>query len=299
MIESVNKSGLNSFHLAGIVPIAGQPLEFGFPWHPSLNPLDVDYLAIERAVYECAMAGSETIWVVCHREVQPLVKKTVGEWIVDPCSGQGPMATDTIRRIPIYYVPIHPKDRNRRDCLGWSALYGALSAYWISRKMSKWLIPDMYYTAFPYGVYPVEFLREHRRDISSRKKFLLKSEGKTIKDGLPLGFTFDGEDFKNCRRNVREESINMFGPDGKKLPIKKRYTARHFPLDKVFEGVIIGENSKLAEVPWFYDISTWCGYKDYIASGKKLDKYKEMKYNEWRTIDWCPYSEEDTLPEQD
>lgn len=287
MIESVQKSGLNSFHLAGVVPVAGQPLEFDYPWHPSLNPIGVDYLAVERAVTECVVAGCETVWVVCHRDTQPLIRKRLGEWIHDPVSVvQGLKPTDNLRRIPIYYVPIHPKDREKRDCLGWSVLYGALSAYWISRKMSKWVVPDLYYAAFPYGVYPVEFLRSHRGDISSRKKFLLLSEGENIKNGLPLGFTFDAEDFKKCRAHVRAESTSLYDSDGNRLSMKERYSARHFPLDKVFENVIIGENTKQVEVPWFFDISTWCGYKDYIGSGKTLDKLKEMKYNEWNEIDW-------------
>lgn len=292
MIETpVNKS-LNSFHLAGIVPVAGKELEFELPWHPSLNALDKDYLAIQRSVYECVLAGCETVWVVCHFDTQPLIKKSVGEWIVDPVSSADAFySKDSERRIPIYYVPIHPKDRERRDCLGWSVLYGALSAYWISRKMSKWVIPDMYYASMPYGVYPVEFLREHRTNISSRKKFSLYYEDKNIKDGLPLGFTFDGEDFKKCRNFVRQEGTSLFDSDGNRLSMKERYSARHFPLDKVFKCVMM-DNVNRVEVPWFYDISTWNGYQQYIASGNQLKKPKEMKYNEWNKVqaDWrdCP-----------
>jgi hypothetical protein len=33
------------------------------------------------------------------------------------------------KEIPIYYIPIHPKDRDRRDSYGWSVLYGAYSAW--------------------------------------------------------------------------------------------------------------------------------------------------------------------------
>jgi len=35
------------FHLAGIVPVAGQPLEFNFPWHDCCMPIAPDFLAIE------------------------------------------------------------------------------------------------------------------------------------------------------------------------------------------------------------------------------------------------------------
>ena len=83
MIESGAKN-INSFHLAGIVPVASQPLDFNFPWHDSLMPIGKDYLAVERAVLECAWAGCETIWVVCHREMQPIIKDRLGEWIFDP-----------------------------------------------------------------------------------------------------------------------------------------------------------------------------------------------------------------------
>lgn len=287
MIESVKK-GSNSFHLSGIVPVAGQPLEFKLPWHPSLQPLNHDYVALQRAVLECAYAGCETIWVVCHMDTQPLVRSVLGEWVLDPVSlNTAVYGTDNIKRIPIYYVPIHPKDRQKRDCLGWSVLYGALSSYWISRKMSKWLIPDMFYAAFPYGVYSPAILREHRRDISSRKKFSLSFEGKNIKHGLPMGFTFDGEDFKRCRSMVRSESTSLFDSEGNRLSMKERYSARHFPLDKVFKCVNMSD-VKDVELSWFYDISTWTGYRNFLASDNVLEKPKEMKYNKWNEIktDW-------------
>ena len=37
---------INSFHLAGIVPVAGQKLDFNFPWHDCLQPINKDYLAV-------------------------------------------------------------------------------------------------------------------------------------------------------------------------------------------------------------------------------------------------------------
>ena len=46
-----------SFHLAGVVPVASQPLDFKFPWHDALQPISQNYLAVEHAVVECAYAG--------------------------------------------------------------------------------------------------------------------------------------------------------------------------------------------------------------------------------------------------
>ena len=71
-------------HLAGVVPTAGQPLDFNFPWHDCLQPIGPDYLAVERAVLECAWAGCDTIWVVCHDDMKPLIRHRLGEYVEDP-----------------------------------------------------------------------------------------------------------------------------------------------------------------------------------------------------------------------
>ena len=65
---------MSKFHLAGIIPVAGQPLDFKMPWPDSMMPLNEDYLAVEHSVVECAYAGCETIWIVCNDDIQPLIK---------------------------------------------------------------------------------------------------------------------------------------------------------------------------------------------------------------------------------
>ena len=145
-------------------------MDFSLPLHDSCIPIAPDYLAVERAVVECAYAGCETIWIVCHDDMQPLIRHRIGEMIEDPVwlgRNMDPRPSETRKQIPIYYVPIHPKDRDRRDCLAWSALYGAQAAYWTSIQISRWLTPDKYYVSFTYVAYDPELLREHRIDINS------------------------------------------------------------------------------------------------------------------------------------
>ena len=282
MIET-GKQNPSCFHLAGIVPVAGQQLDFNFPWHDSLMPIGKDYLAVERAVLECAWAGCETIWIVCHRDMQPLIKERIGEWIFDPNSllAKGIFQSTKRKRIAIYYIPVHPKDRDRRDCLGWSALYGALSAYHISRKMSKWLIPDKFYCAFPYGVYDPSILREHRKKISSKENFCLTFKGRSVINGEYLGFTFDGEDFKKCRRHVREQSTALHDKEGNRLSIEKRWSARNFSLDIVFEHVIIGVCIELEQ---YHSIASWSEYAEFISDGQKYEKPEFFKPKSWNTL---------------
>ena len=283
MIES-GPQNQKSFHLAGVVPIAGQPLDFNFPWHDSLMPIGEEYLALERAVVECAAAGCETIWIVCHKDTQALVRHRLGEWVYDPVSlKRGPYSSEEEKQIPIFYVPIHPKDRDKRDCLGWSVLYGALTSYHISRKLSKWVVPDKFYVAFPYGVYSPDILRTHRKKISSSGTFHLTHEGKSVKDGEYLGFTFDGEDFKKCRSSVREQATATYDTEGNKLPLEKRYSARHFSLDIVFKSVIMEEENAV-ELPWYHRVDSWKDYRNFLSSEETVIKPERMEYNEWNPI---------------
>ena len=65
MLQEGNKN-IRAYHLAGVVPVAGLHSDFGFPWPDCMQPIAKNYLAIERAIVECAYAGCETIWVVCN-----------------------------------------------------------------------------------------------------------------------------------------------------------------------------------------------------------------------------------------
>jgi len=284
----------NAFHLAGIIPIAGQPLDFNFPWHDSCMAIAPDYLAVERAVVECAYAGCETIWIICHDDIQPLIRHRIGEMIEDPVwlgRNMDPRPSETRKQIPIYYVPIHPKDRDKRDCLGWSILYGALVAYSTSRKISTYVVPNRYYVAFPYGVYPPEILRSHRKQISSDRPFVLSFLDSTVKNGEYLGFTFNAEDFKKCRAKLRKEGTGRYVPGegiGKNLlPIEKRWSARHFPLEQVFSSLVL-DGGLNVEVDWYFKIDNWNDYGEYMGSemrkGIKRPSRTMLKYKEWNPV---------------
>ena len=274
---------VRSFHLAGIVPAAGQKLDFNFPWHDSLQPIGSNYLAVERAVLECAYAGCETIWVVCHDDMQPLIKHRLGDYILDPVFLQRKRfdSAGEAYEIPIYYVPIHPKDRDKRDCLGWSVLYGALTAYWLSKTISKWVIPDRFYAAFPYGLYDPALVQPFRKNISSKSPFYVSWCGKNVKDNEYLGFTFDGDDFKKCRKFLRKEGTGEFaGFNMDRIPIEERWSARFFELDKVFNCVKM-EGANVLEASWYHNISSWTGLCNFLGSEdrKKLDKPYDIGYH--------------------
>ena len=203
------KKDVSAFHLAGIIPVAGQKLDFKFPWHDCLMPVANNLTAVEQAVLQCTHAGCESIWIVAHREMQPILRDRIGDWIVEYGSllqsrFAQKLAQHQVKQVGIYYVPIHPKDRDRRDCLAWSVIYGSLRAFHISKTISSWIVPDKYFVSFPYGLVSLDSIYQNRSLISSPKNFYVEHDGKTIRDGEYLPFTFDKEDFKKFRRVIRE-----------------------------------------------------------------------------------------------
>jgi len=202
---------MSKFHLAGVIPVAAQALDFKMPWHDCMMPLNEDYLAVEHSVVECAYAGCETIWIVCNDDVQPLIKSRLGDYVQDPVWSfrkYEKAISNFNKPIPIYYVPIHPNDRNKRDSLGWSVLYGAYMAWKTARKMSKWIAPDKFYVSFPLCVYTPYFLREIRKKISSPTNSLVECNGKTILDGEPLPFTFDFDMSSQLTRDLKKKAYD-------------------------------------------------------------------------------------------
>ena len=286
-----------NFHLAGIIPIAGQPLEYGMPYPDCLLPVAPDYTMIEAAVVEAAFAGCDTIWIVCNDDLAPIVRYRVGDYIQDPVNFYNKFdarPSDRRKRIPIFWVPLHPKDRDKRDCLSWSVLHGAITALKVSDKISKWLIPDKYYVSFPYGIMDPRELKQARRKIKSKKNFYVVSNGETVQDNNFLSFTFGKEEFVIYRRNVRKgtgmytsEEFNEWGAPTSKLPIEERWSARYFQPKDVFVGVDTSDGT-LFETNAFYNLECWESYREYMQSDLSRDTQRPTKelfaYREFNRI---------------
>ena len=281
---------MHSYHLAGIIPVAKQPYDFKLPWDDCLMPIAHNYLAVERAVAECAYVGCETIWIVCHKDMQPLIKKRIGEKTTDPLrlNSRTKYLSRVKRAIQIYYVPIHPNDRDKRDCLSWSVLYGALSAFLVSAKLSKWVTPDKYFVSFPWGIYSSWNMREHRKAISSDRNFCTSYNGKTIKDGLMLPFTFGSDDWKKARDNFKELAKEQYFKRKERGKIKY-----DFSLDKIFKSYIIDNTCELEK---FSQIDSWEAYQNYMRTELSLEMKRPgfLRPAKWNEI--THYKEEDDEP---
>tara|TARA_B100000424_G_scaffold260335_1_gene244082 strand:+ start:442 stop:1254 length:813 start_codon:yes stop_codon:yes gene_type:complete len=237
------------------------------PWHDSLMPIDRNYTAVQRAVVECAYAGCETIWITLSYGQEPLVREMLGDFVEDPVwfyrFGEK-YPKENRKQIPIFYVPIHPKDAGRRDCYSWGILNSAMASYYTSKKISNWLLPNKYYVSHPYGVYDPSIVRTHRKDISSIDKcFYMVYDGKTIADDYYLGFTFDTKTFVLVRRQFRElEKVRKR---------KEPRPARFFKIKDIFNVLdpqfVDCEETVLCQTSEYHDISFWNGYVNCVSSG--------------------------------
>ena len=298
-----------TFNLTGIIPVAGQPLDFNFPWHDCLQPVAQNYLAVERAVEECSEAGCRSIWIVCNDDMQPLIRHRLGDYIYDVRSiwaGRfAPYPKDVRREVPIFYVPIHPNDRDKRDCLVWSLIYGAWTADKVMTSLSQWVQPRKFYAAWPYGVMSPREITKSRRQLVSDKRVVFSHDNKTAADGEYLPFTFTQKDVRRWKNKIREKEIRMWeyvGPENrepddwsydylKRHPIEERYTARWFKIEDIIDFPDLQEE-EIHLLTWFYNISGWEGYCEYLGSEerKEIKNPGEVvkKYHEFNPVgkDW-------------
>jgi len=297
----INKK--DAYHLAGVISLLGSENNFLLPWQDCLMPISENFLAIERAVLECATVGCETIWVVCYPKTQPLLKKRLGETVQDPVWISRKFDTfpsQSRKQIPIYYVECSPKDEGIRDSQVWGVLYGARIAKKVAKSLSSWIEPDKYYVGFPMSVYPSQHLRKYRDLMREQGNFfVLTDKGESVLDGKKTGFAFDKKFLSDLILFFWRNATGKFDPsqpiedrkDGKYvtkvLPPEKRYSGRFFTFDYVFKMLEEEAYSKV-EMPWFYEIDNWEGWRAFLSSQEsgilKYPKMKLLNSGHWKGI---------------
>jgi len=247
-MQDINQSiceNLNNFHMAGIIPVSGHDVDNSpMPWHRALTQIGENLLAVERSVLECNYAGCETIWIICNEDIQPLIKHRIGDYVTCfeslASSRYVPFPKTRVEQVPIFYVPIPPRQRDKRDSLAWTILHGANAAFVTSAKISKWMVPNKYYVSFPYGLYDPAVAKEAKVLYPTQKNVFIDHGGKTIADGTYTGFTFTPQGFKKIRKKMKEDCS---GADYSK-DLKSRWSSRNFSLDKFYNLTELKSHSK-------------------------------------------------------
>lgn len=266
--------------MPAIIPVAGMNTEFGMEWDSSLMPVGINYTAMEATIYECLHIGCTSIWIVANDDIAPLLRHRIGEYATDIRSiEQGSFkrfGAEHHQEVPIYYVPIHPKHRNKVDNYAWSVIYGANVCFWIMRKFSRWTTPKKYYVSFPMGMLDPKELLKHRAAVRKEAPFYFSYKGKTIKDGLPISFVLDPEEWRRAKHTITTNSSVWKAPEEgemptEMLPPEERLVSLSYGLEDVFGG---GPEGTQQEINNFYDLTTWEEYGKFISSelGKRTKR---------------------------
>jgi len=235
----------SAFNLVGLIPLEGEQENFLLPWSDCMMPVSHKYLAFERAIVEAVTVGCNSIWLISYGGVGTLVKDRVGQWVRDP-------STKELRsqiKVPVHYVQIKPDGLSQNE--SWSVIRTAKMVYGVHRKISQWVLPNRYYVSFPLSVYQTENLLDFRRDIRNRGGFFLSFNGKTIKDGERIGFSFNNNELIELENCYHQCKIDRAAPT----------------LKNIFGGIKFWEKEVTeVELPFHYDISCWENYCLYLGS---------------------------------
>lgn len=230
------------------------------------------------------MVGCSSIWVITEKRYIPLMKSVVGSYVEDPILAQLPVEfkENFTMRIPIWYTSLPVRDLGRRDCYGRSILAGADYAINAASRLSQHLKPQKFYVAFTESVYSPWILQQHRKKAKSiNQNVFLTVENKSIKDGIPVGFTMFVEDLKRYNADFKSRDqgawMGTTVKDLKRRPIEERNTASKLTLDEVFRSATL-DGAVVQDLPNAFNISTWEGYAKYMASNKFYRMPKKVRY---------------------
>ena len=262
-------------HVAGIVPVSNYEGEFGLLLPNACLPLTKNYYMIQHAVVRCALAGCDTIWIVCEDDQAPLIREICGDFVIDPISEEksnfAKFKSQGLKEIPIYYCPVHPKHRNRRDSYGWSVLQGALTAFHVSSMISKWVIPKNYYISFPFSYIDDATPRKFRSEMRSRGNILCSYEGQTVRHGALLDFCMDDV---ACKQYIYDLKRSSTGGSGS---VEKRWSARYFSLANIFKNGNIDIEMTIPALEYL-SVSDWESYTKLLNHTPDITKHLKL----WR-----------------
>jgi hypothetical protein len=220
-------------------------------------PIGKGYTLLDRAIAECAYAGCHTIWITVNDSWQNLIKKRIGDYVMDPKYNNRTMdrfPEDSKRRVYVYYVPELAKYRKVRYGEAWGVINSAIYATRVSFGVGYFTMPSSYYAAFPMSLYDPVIVGAHRSDIKNNKGFYLEHEGRSIKTGDQMGFSFDFKDFKRSNQSIGQRKIHG-----------------RMSYKDVFHGFNFTDVDPTS-LEWYNEAHDWDGYTDYIASEHLLVK---------------------------
>lgn len=285
MLENTYPSRRVLHNFPAIIPLDGQMLDHNYPIHPAFLALSPEYKAIEKSIYECCLLDVSSIWIACPPTIEPHLRTLVGNWA---CTiEKDPTEKNKHRAIPIFLVPTSIDDQRKRNSFVWSIISVAETIIKTYSTVSDWLYPKNFYVSFPYGIFDFSKCMNRRGFIKKEPYFAFRHKGQTIADGEKLSFSFDIEYLKIMKRRWKDITISVRAKEGipnsmgllPKLPRPERWTGRWLELKDMFYDFPI-DKANIFDVEWFYDISSWNGYRKFLAS-EYADTIQKPSFQRW------------------
>lgn len=259
--------------LIGIIPVAGQDLDYQFFFNDNFIPIGKNFLAIERSIAECCFFKCTSIWIVLPKYTEPVIKQRVGDVVY-----RWDQFRKNLQPVPVYYIGLHPRDIGRRDSIPWSVICAGGVIKKFAKKFSPQILPEKFWISFPFGVYPFSHLTVKllqtiwKKDVRVVLQGFDEFEGKMLDvfSGGMLGCTLFLEDFAKMRNSFRKQAVGEFlrTPRGvypsEKVPIEDRWSGRWLQMKDVLSDLDLS-NVYYHNVGSYAGIETWKKYSFFLS----------------------------------
>lgn len=256
----------DSFHVAGVIPIAGMQSDLQYPIPDYLLPAGKNITMIDRSILECVYAGCNTIWIIANDDMKPILRYHLGDCVQDLQWHQknedlGKFRNAMKQWIPIYYINVNPRVLNQVNNCGFNILMGIPMIKNIAHRVSNHAAPRKYYITFPQGLCAPGIFKMIRKYLRRDTPYYTRFEGKTFLDGLPLSFSMSDYNVVDWREGLRKRIIREAYQEGEGKP--KLSNIKDWPVHKILNHQMKLHNN-FFDLRAFYDASKFEGYRDYL-----------------------------------
>jgi hypothetical protein len=277
-------------HLAGIIPLAGYKDNFKLHINDYTLPIGPTMTLAHLAVLNCSMINCDTIWVVVDSKTAPFIRKMIGDYIWSHFdvrtqrrrfnhkkrllyeNKSASVNFNRVHKIPIFYIVLDPKEKDKWASLSWSILNGIQISKKISSSITTWVKPDKYYISFANSYSYHNFFEETKMcKTRIHRNFFWQNNGQTAVDGKFLNFCVTNATFKRMVRNFRKANAYVSDEeyDGVTKISKSRLRpniAPNLELSILFEDIPIEDYDGMLKTPFYYDFSSWQQYAKFVSS---------------------------------
>ena len=268
----------------GCISLQNYGFSFEQPFKEYMMPVGDGVTLLESCVLNCLNYGVDSIWITVNDDQLPYAKKCLGEMGYDPVRFYDPFSInkkDQRKRVSIYFVPTLTKYRDYCDNYTFGFINAGLTAKKVYGHISKHCEPDYYFLSSPFGALDYKEIRANRKKYKSgNRQSLFTNCDKSALSGDHLPLCINKQTLINLEKHVLSNSTKMYksseqlsksGIPVELLPREERYRGKKLSMKEVY-GCLDKEQFDCYDLSWFYNVTSWQDYREYISSGKEVKR---------------------------